>query len=707
MGIAREDLAPKANDVPSRDVSLSELDAKFNTTSGHQHNGTDSPKIDWSNISNKPDFGYMFYSLTMPANEFNTSNDGNGNLSVSWKEQGARKVLAAPSNNTGVPSFRILEVNDIPSLPYEPTLTKGNLTEATSSVLTITGGTGAVIGSGTTIQVKQASASQSGYLSSTDWTTFNNKADAHTHPYLSNSTTSTQNGYFGDIYLYDDSTPSNYLQITNAANLTANRTLSINTGDANRVLTISADVTLAHSTHAAGSDNQNLFSHVHALNSSGTDVTNSPYTAASTTDHLQLKAGSNITLAMDSNGIVTITGTTNPYTHPTYTTTSVSIDTSGVDVIDTLTITSDSTGHVTAASSTTRTLPSASSTVTGVLTSTDWTTFNNKIDGAGTVTSGYIPIWNGTSGKSLSNGYAVETTLTGSSSAIARSDAVKTYVDSLLASNDAMVYKGSIDCSSNPNYPAANKGETYKVSVAGKIGGASGINVEIGDMLICNTDSTASGDQATVGSKWDIIQTNLDGAVIGPSSSTSGNFVLWNGTSGKLIQNSTYSPSSFILNSIGTTKGDILAFTGASTPTRLGVGTNNYVLIADSAQSAGIKWALADIVNSTTGTLTVARGGTGATTLTGVLKGNGTSAISAMTGTANYVTRWSDANTISTGVIYDNATNVGISNTSPAEKLDVTGSVRVSDAFKFSVSTQTKASITYNATTECIEFNFF
>lgn len=57
----------------------------------------------------------------------------------------------------------------------EPAVTKGNLTETTSSVLTITGGTNAVIGSGTTIAVAQSSASQSGYLSSTDWTTFANK----------------------------------------------------------------------------------------------------------------------------------------------------------------------------------------------------------------------------------------------------------------------------------------------------------------------------------------------------------------------------------------------------------------------------------------------------------------------------------------------------------------------------------------------------
>lgn len=57
-------------------------------------------------------------------------------------------------------------------------LTFGNLTESTSAILTILGGTGAVIGSGASIQVQQASTSLSGYLSSTDWNTFNNKQDA-------------------------------------------------------------------------------------------------------------------------------------------------------------------------------------------------------------------------------------------------------------------------------------------------------------------------------------------------------------------------------------------------------------------------------------------------------------------------------------------------------------------------------------------------
>ena len=60
----------------------------------------------------------------------------------------------------------------------QSTITTGNLTEATSSILTITGGTSAVLGSGTSIEVKQASGSQDGFLDSADWTTFNGKQNA-------------------------------------------------------------------------------------------------------------------------------------------------------------------------------------------------------------------------------------------------------------------------------------------------------------------------------------------------------------------------------------------------------------------------------------------------------------------------------------------------------------------------------------------------
>ncbi|WP_164633789.1 hypothetical protein [Rhodopseudomonas sp. BR0G17] len=125
-----------------------------------------------------------------------------------------------------------------------------------------------------------------------------------------------------------------------------------------------------------------------------------------------------------------------------------------------------------------------------------------------------------------------------SSTRIPTQAAVKAYADQLIAANDAMVFKGSIDCSANPNYPAADRGWTYKVSVGGKIGGASGVSVENGDTLMCLTDGTASGTQAAVGAQWNIVQANLVGAVTGPASSVSGNIPTFNGTGGTVLQDS-------------------------------------------------------------------------------------------------------------------------------------------------------------------------
>ena len=119
---------------------------------------------------------------------------------------------------------------------------------------------------------------------------------------------------------------------------------------------------------------------------------------------------------------------------------------------------------------------------------------------------------------------------------LASQKAVKTYVDQIVAAQDAMVFKGVIDCSANPNYPAADRGHTYRVSVAGKIGGASGPNVDAGDILICLTDGTSAGTQAAVGASWSIAQANLDGAVIGPTSATDSHFAQFDGTTGKLIK---------------------------------------------------------------------------------------------------------------------------------------------------------------------------
>ena len=75
---------------------------------------------------------------------------------------------------------------------------------------------------------------------------------------------------------------------------------------------------------------------------------------------------------------------------------------------------------------------------------------------------------------------------------------------------DPFLYKGGLDCSANPNYPAADAGHVYKVTVAGKVGGGSGPDVEVGDTMYCTTDSSASGNHATVGANWAIIQANSE-----------------------------------------------------------------------------------------------------------------------------------------------------------------------------------------------------
>jgi hypothetical protein len=62
----------------------------------------------------------------------------------------------------------------------QATLTIGNLTDVGTDGITVTNGTGAVIGTGTSLSQHVADASDNGYLSSTDWSTFNSKQSALT-----------------------------------------------------------------------------------------------------------------------------------------------------------------------------------------------------------------------------------------------------------------------------------------------------------------------------------------------------------------------------------------------------------------------------------------------------------------------------------------------------------------------------------------------
>ncbi len=174
--------------------------------------------------------------------------------------------------------------------------------------------------------------------------------------------------------------------------------------------------------------------------------------------------------------------------------------------------------------------------------------------------AGNIPVFGNTSGKLISDsGVSISTDGTMSANSdlkLPTEKAVRTYLANYIAAQDVMVFKGTINCSTNPNYPAADAGYVYRVSVAGRIGGPSGPNVEQGDTLICTVDSTSTGTHAIVGANWTIVQNNIDGAVIGPISSTDNAIAVFDGTSGKSIKAS--SISAILDSEIGSTIGNLV-----------------------------------------------------------------------------------------------------------------------------------------------------
>lgn len=68
--------------------------------------------------------------------------------------------------------------------------------------------------------------------------------------------------------------------------------------------------------------------------------------------------------------------------------------------------------------------------------------------------------------------------------------------------------KGLINASTNPNYPAGKIGDAYTISVGGKIGGLFGDDVQVRDVIYCIANNPG-GDKESVGSNWNIIQSNL------------------------------------------------------------------------------------------------------------------------------------------------------------------------------------------------------
>lgn len=133
--------------------------------------------------------------LTISGNPITTS----GTLAIDLATQTANTIFAGPvAAGPSQPTFRSMTANDLPNTAVTPgsyTLSNitvdqkgristasstatGNLTDAGTDGITVTSGTGAVIGAGTSLSQHVADSTHNGYLSQTDWSTFNGKQAA-------------------------------------------------------------------------------------------------------------------------------------------------------------------------------------------------------------------------------------------------------------------------------------------------------------------------------------------------------------------------------------------------------------------------------------------------------------------------------------------------------------------------------------------------
>jgi len=244
-------------------------------------------------------------------------------------------------------------------------------------------------------------------------------------------------------------------------------------------------------------------------------------------------------------------------------------------------------------------IANADSTNPGLLTSSDYDLLNGATATAGNNT---LALRDGSGG-------IVFTTIQLTSGTISTAPANNTdivnkqYVDSAVSSGSAAI--NDFDASGNPDYPAANKGDIYHVTVAGTVGdsaggGANGEILEVGDMLKAKVN-TSGGDQATVGNDWIILQNNIGQA----STTVTGysRFATQAEVNAGVLTDVAVSPATMAASSSGTSTG--LIGDGSTTDIVYTHNLNNqYVVVQvyDAATNSKINCGV-ELTSSTTCTL--------------------------------------------------------------------------------------------------------
>jgi len=186
----------------------------------------------------------------------------------------------------------------------------------------------------------------------------------------------------------------------------------------------------------------------------------------------------------------------------------------------------------------------------------------------------------------------------------------KTYVDGLLAANDAMQFKGTVGTGGTYTIANFNTLATYEAGWAFKAieaGTIKGKVCEIGDLCIATLDRAGTGN---LDGDWVVIQTNIDGAVTGPASSTDNYVALFSGTTGKLLKASTgalgtaayVATSTFATAAQGTTADNAIpksAFTATGNELLLGSAASTYAPLAIGLSSFVGRKASGNVVGMT------------------------------------------------------------------------------------------------------------
>lgn len=298
-----------------------------------------------------------------------------------------------------------------------------------------------------------------------------------------------------------------------------------------------------------------------------------------------------------------------------------------------------------------------------------------------------------------------------------------------------LVFQGSWNASTNTPTLTSSVGTNgfyYVVSVAGSTDLNGVTDWQVGDWAIFNGTVWQKIDQTNLVSSVNgqtgavsIAYADLAGAIptwnqntTGTAAGLSTTLAIASGGTGQTTAGAAFNALSPI-----TATGDLILGNGTNSATRLGIGANGYLLTSNGTTAS---WSPAPAGGVTTfdagttgltpstassgavslaGTLVVANGGTGATTLTGYVKGTGTSALTAsstipntdITGLGTMSTQNANSVAVTGGAI--DGTTIGATTASTVRGTTVTATTQFDGPGTGLTGTATSLSIGGNAAT--------